>query len=225
MNTWRIFMFALLIGNVSFASDGCEGNNSQPMFGYNANHKENSCDKAFIVEILKSSGGDRTRAVKTVSQLGYQALQKSDPLVAIKRFNQAWLLDRKNPKTFWDFGVWEQVQRNYGKSEEFLKKAIKDIPKPTPSGLQVDFARTLASQGKKIGNKELLNEADKLYSLVISADPTFFMAYVNRAFLMYDIENYAEAWNMADKAEALKPGSVQSGFISALEKKKSRSEK
>ncbi len=37
--------------------------------------------------------------------LGWKYLDRGDTSTAMKRFNQAWMFDRKNPQAYWGFGI------------------------------------------------------------------------------------------------------------------------
>jgi len=116
-------------------ASACTGDQSLPMLGYKENHVADACDKKFIETVLLQSDNDRTLAAKTMREYGWKALEKNSAS-AVKRFNQAWLLDRKNFETIWGFGVWELKRGNTAKAKEFLGKAIAMAPKPVPTALQ-----------------------------------------------------------------------------------------
>ncbi len=79
--------------------------NEVPMYGEQAKTPENErADQQFIDEVL-SKGVTRAEGARQVAQYGWQALAKNDVSTAIKRFNQAWLLDHDNASAYHGFAV------------------------------------------------------------------------------------------------------------------------
>jgi tetratricopeptide (TPR) repeat protein len=61
-------------------------------------------DEAFI-ESVSSAFGGRERAAKRWVDQAFAFYNHGDLDMAMKRFNQAWLLDPKNPEVYWGFGA------------------------------------------------------------------------------------------------------------------------
>lgn len=120
------------------ATKKCTGDQSLPMLGYKEDHVADACDKKFIETVLEQSDNNRTVAARTMLEYGWKALDKN-PANAVKRFNQAWLLDRKNYEAYWGFGAWEMKRGNTAKAKEFLSKAVSMAPKPLPNDLKNDW--------------------------------------------------------------------------------------
>lgn len=119
------------------AMAACDGNNLLPMFG-DPKHKVNSCDKKFIDESLKTKK-PRNEIARDIARTGWGKIQEGDPDTAIKRFNQAWLLNPKCPEAIWGFGVVMDIRGNPIEAEKYLAMA-REIEKKEP-GLYVDSAR------------------------------------------------------------------------------------
>ncbi|RYZ74594.1 MAG: hypothetical protein EOP05_09145 [Proteobacteria bacterium] len=124
-----LILVPLLIGgcasaasNVDSVASQCYGDNSKPMYGYDENHALNSCDQAFIDDVSRQTGGHPEAGANSVRAIGYSALE-NDPSTAIKRFNQAWLLDRNDPETFRAFSAWETKMGNIEKADQFRDRA------------------------------------------------------------------------------------------------------
>ena len=61
-------------------------------------------DDAFI-ESVSSAFGGRERAAKRWVDQGFAFYKRGELDMAMRRFNQAWLLDAKNPEVYWGFGA------------------------------------------------------------------------------------------------------------------------
>ena len=61
-------------------------------------------DKTFIDVVLKQDTTHRKGSEHLV-KLGFSYLSKGDMETAMKRFNQAWLLDPKNENAYWGYGA------------------------------------------------------------------------------------------------------------------------
>lgn len=61
-------------------------------------------DKTFIDVVLKQDTTHRKGSEHLV-KLGFTYLSKGDMKTAMKRFNQAWLLDPKNENAYWGYGA------------------------------------------------------------------------------------------------------------------------
>lgn len=106
-----IFMSLLPVGYIP--------NNELPMYGAASfeDHMElrpelyKKADDVFIQEVL-SAGGTKEEASIAITLLGREFLEAGDTSTAIKRFNQAGLLNSNNPLVYWGFGSALIIQEN-----------------------------------------------------------------------------------------------------------------
>jgi tetratricopeptide (TPR) repeat protein len=208
---------------VSVAAE-CLGDNTKPMFGYDPLHKENHCDRAFLTAVL-TPPNRKEDAFTQVLSYGWESLNSQPPDLgkAIKRFNQAWLIDRQNAKVFHAFGVWEKEENNLARSEEFLKTSIKI--NSDDFFVHNDLANTLISRANTQSGRDRLNSlrnADKSAKKSIGLNKNFAPSHINRAVILYSQDQPAAAWKEVQIAEQLEPQLVSSqfgGFIKMLEKR------
>lgn len=73
------------------------------------------CDKDF---------SSRAEASKYYAARGWDYIDSNDLNTAIKRFNQAWMLDTNNASVYWGFGVVLGKQKQYQESIPYLERAI-----------------------------------------------------------------------------------------------------
>ena len=104
-------------------------------------------DKAFVDNIHKQTNGKIKKASFRAIQLGWKFVSKNNPDMAIRRFNQAWLLEPKNPNIHWGFAVATHLQNApLSTVERHFRKAEK--LKKNNAALFADHGRILEQRGK-----------------------------------------------------------------------------
>ena len=80
-------------------------------------------DKKFITQMMQRHGNQQKGAEESV-RLGWEYLTKNQVDAAMKRFNQAWLLDSLNAEVDWGFGTTLRMQGRNEASLAFFRTAI-----------------------------------------------------------------------------------------------------
>ena len=95
---------------------------------------------------MMSHFDSRADAARSASELGWKMYYEGDPRGAIKRFNQAWLLDPTDQFALWGFAV---ISRERGELEESLGYFRSAIDSGPPhAALQRDYETTLQRLGR-----------------------------------------------------------------------------
>jgi tetratricopeptide (TPR) repeat protein len=119
-------LFFLFIIGFSIAQ---EPDNNAPRYG---NVKKSQTyidiDNKFISEVVQQFGS-RKEAAKKQIEFGWDYLQRGDNVTAMKRFNQAWLLDSTLIDIYWGFGAVMGARKQYDQSIAYLKKYYQGNPK------------------------------------------------------------------------------------------------
>jgi predicted Zn-dependent protease len=117
--------------------------NQQPMYGNQPKTAPMlAADQCFIEEAQKS-GFSRAQASDKSVQLGWQYFQqRHDIATAMKRFNQAWLLDPDNGDAYHGFAVLVMERDHDAKQTEALFRRGAESPRQSP-GLWLDYGRFL----------------------------------------------------------------------------------
>ena len=111
--------------------------NETPMYsGRKKTPAERLADENFI-EFMLNRYDSREDAAGAVAELGWKAYGDGDRRIAIKRFNQAWLLDPTNQYALWGFGVISADRGNIDDAVRYLQMAVDSGP-PNPD-LQRDY--------------------------------------------------------------------------------------
>lgn len=124
-----LLSFVLVSVSCGRYSDCPEGINLLPMYGNAVKCPEQlELDKRFIEAADKDFGGDRKKATEDQIARAWGYYEQRDEKTAMKRFNQAWLLDSTNADVYWGFG---SLLGNQKKEEEALlmfKKSLRLNP-------------------------------------------------------------------------------------------------
>jgi len=111
--------------------------NELPMFG---NQKKTTDQKRADKEYIKyttKDGRSRAAAADAAAKLGWNTYYAGDCSTAIKRFNQAWLLDPDNQLALWGFAVISLGREQFEDADRYFRLATAAGPN-NPS-LQEDY--------------------------------------------------------------------------------------
>jgi hypothetical protein len=117
--------------------------NELPMFGgFEKTAWQREADEKFVKVALSTSGGSYEAAAEKYAQMGWNFYYRGDRTKAIKRFNQAWLLDADNQHALWGFAV---ISVERGKIEEAIRFYDLAIEKGSPPPKLVEEYERLKS--------------------------------------------------------------------------------
>jgi tetratricopeptide (TPR) repeat protein len=100
--------------------------NTLPMYGHVKKCKEQlDSDKDFLTQCDKEFK-NRKEAAQFHVDKGWEYFYKNQFETAMKRFNQAWLLDSLNADIFWGYGnILGMKNRDFKQSLVFLEQSLK----------------------------------------------------------------------------------------------------
>ena len=175
-------------------------------------------DAQYILEEEKIYGGDRRKASEAASSLGWQYFMSGNLDTAMRRFNQAWLLDKKNGNALWGMAA---VQSNKEKHRDALNLfAEANVILADNLRFQLDYARSLGIAGTMLPDKDLTDLALVRFESIHRAHPDSAINLENWAMVLYHLERHAEALEkirMAQKTPGAK--GLSPTFIEELQKK------
>ena len=151
--------------------------NLQPEYG-NAEKNDNQleADNNFIEGIMKHFD-NKQDASKKMTELGFKYLyERRDLQTAMKRFNQAYLLDKNNADIYYGYGTIYFNLGNMNNAREQYDKGL--LINPNHSGILTDYGTTylgeyynLTPKNPEKANKSLL-ESKKYLEKSYSIDET-----------------------------------------------------
>ena len=124
MFSLKRFVFLALIIGVATPIQAEERIDEVPMYGginRNAVPELKAGDEKFISDVTTQFGSRERASVLWVNQ-GYKFYNQDQLGMAMRRFNQAWLLNPKNPETYTGFG---SVLTDQGKNCDAMKMMEK----------------------------------------------------------------------------------------------------
>jgi tetratricopeptide (TPR) repeat protein len=213
----------ITISVIALSSSGAQDISLLPKYGYlPKNAIQQEADKKFISTIDERYKGDRKKAAAEVSMRGWQLLRQSNFDDAMRRFNQAWLLDSTNGNALWGMAALQTNKR--GKATDALKLfaeaerySLNDIDFST------DYAKAIGVAGAATKNKALLNDAFARFAVIYNKAPQHVLNLQNWAITLYYVGNYSESWRKIIIAEkAPRRGDLDPKFIAALQIKMPR---
>lgn len=96
-----------------------------PEYGHKAKSPgQKKADQEFIKTVLTQDGSLEKGSEKYV-EIGFQYFRRGDLRHAMYRFNQAWLLNPKNPSVYWGFGSVYFAFEDFPKAIEQYDKGLK----------------------------------------------------------------------------------------------------
>jgi tetratricopeptide (TPR) repeat protein len=177
---------------------------------------QNEADAKFIAAIDKEYRGDRNKASIEIADRGWQYLRQADHDDAMRRFNQAWLLNSKNGVALWGMGA---IEADLEKFDEALKLFSEAEPLVGEDiSFSVDHARVIAMAGVAQKQVPLLMDALERFEHIYKKAPQNTENLQNWAILYCSLGEYAEAWEKVKLAEGT-PGksALDPKFMEALQ--------
>ncbi|MEX8496392.1 MAG: hypothetical protein AB3X41_01985 [Leptothrix ochracea] len=184
-------------------------------------------DARFIAAV--ESSGTRHQGSRGFSAQGWQRLQAGEADVAMRRFNQAWLLDPDDYIPYWGFGALLSARHDFLAAIEHYQKALVLL---SASGdlsekhrLLTDAARAYALQGFEEKEKDPglakahIDQAHAMFSEAIQRVPTYGNAYRTWAVVLYVEGDFARSWQMVKTLRQLGESEPPAAFIEALSTK------
>lgn len=102
--------------------------NELPMYGHLQKTPEQEIADTEYIRAMTRDGRSREDAADSAARLGWNFFYKGDCATAIKRFNQAWLLDPDNQLALWGFGAISLDRGEFDAATTYLELAIQNGP-------------------------------------------------------------------------------------------------
>ncbi|MDO8448631.1 MAG: tetratricopeptide repeat protein [Rhodoferax sp.] len=196
--------------------------NSLPKYGSaQKTTAQQDADKRFISEIDKHYQGDRKKGAAEAAKRGWSLLRQGKPDEAMRRFNQAWLLDAGNGAAIWGMAA---AQASLEKNSDALRLfAEADRLVGNDIDFAVDHARALGMIGVQTENKALVADALTRFAKLQARAPDHVLNFQNWAITLYHLGNYREAWQKVKLAEKTpRANELDKGFVAELQRKMPR---
>ena len=167
--------------------------------------------------------GSREKACAEFLHNGFAYYRQDNLDYAMRRFNQAWLLDPQNPEVYWGFSSVLHDQGRNCESMRMIEKALRLTP-PRNKGFYPDAGRVIAlcavsdNTISAEAKAKLFEQSESLYHEAEQVEPDKAYLYDSWATAYYWRGKYPEAWAMVSKAR-LAGGKPSESFLSLLRAK------
>ena len=182
---------------------------------------QKAADAKFIAAIDEQYHGDRNKASADLAARGWQYVAERNLAEAMRRFNQAWLLNNNNGTALWGMAA---IQASWGKFDSALKlfaEAEKFVG--SEINFSVDYAKALAMAGVSLNNGDMLKDAFVRFEGIYQKAPQNTQNLQNWAIALFSQERYSEAWAKVKLAEATpNKGELDPRFLAALQSRMPR---
>ncbi|KGD92110.1 hypothetical protein JL37_15780 [Achromobacter sp. RTa] len=178
-----------------------------------------AADDKLIAEATQSYGSRESASRAWVEQ-GYRFYQADQLGMAMRRFNQAWLLDSKNPQVYTGFAAVLHDEGRFCDAMNMMDRALSLDPRSF-QGSYADAGRTAARCAAE--DKTLPPEArvaatlrsDAMFRKGEQLEPDKGYLYASWASAFYRRGQYSDAWAMIFKSRAA-GGQPSPAFVEML---------
>lgn len=219
---WIMRSVLLLALAVPCSTTIAQSSNLLPKYGGEAkNETRLASDRKFIEEVDKHYQGNRKQAATDIAARSWQFLRQNNGDDAMRRFNQAWLMDNKNGHALWGMATVSAIRGRIPDSLKLFAEAEQFVGDDID--FAVDHAKTLGIAGAQANDGPMLMDAFGRFAKLHERAPQHTMNLQNWAITLFYVGNHAEAWKKVKLAEATPRGAhVDKAFIAALEAKMRR---
>ena len=199
-------------------------NDQLPMYGRSDSQADpglRAADDRLSAELLQRYGTPEA-AVRNLLDQGVRYFKAGDYALAMRSFNQAWLMDPNSPEPFWGFAAVYDDQGKNCMAKAMVDRALDlNLSKPAEladAGRIYTYCAVSDATLSVDDRRHYFEQAEELYFRAVSMAPTNPYLFGSWAIAHYWQGNYADAWKMTKKQQALggRPGE---GFLSLLRAK------
>jgi len=199
-----------------FIADAKTDMNLQPEYGGMPKTKEmKTADNAFIALALKADTTPQN-ASQHLIRLGFSYLYSGDFETAMKRFNQAWLLNPKNENAFWGYGAVYGSFNDYAAANSQLDKGL--AINPNSSVILTDKATLFFVQFQQDQDQSKLNTALGLLNKSYAIDATNVSTAYKLSICYFLDKDCINAWKFYDACQKLGGQPIAENYTDALKK-------
>ena len=182
---------------------------------------QKAANTSFISGMEEDYHGDLKKASMDMAMRGWQYLAAGDLDDAMRRFNQAWLLNKKNGTALWGMAAIQASSGKYDDSLKLFAEAERFVG--SEINFSVDYARTVGMAGVERKDDGLIKEAFHRFERIYQKAPQHTKNLQNWATTLFGIGRYSDAWEKVKLAEATpNKDELDPRFLAALQSRMPR---
>ena len=215
---WYVIQVSLGLSLIGCIHRYPSPDNTKPMYGEIPKSADyQMVDEEFIDTAMKEFTS-REEAAKFYVARAWQHVWQDSLDIAMKRFNQAWLLDPRNPDCFWGFGVLTERKGNDTEAVRFLDLGL--ALDSTHVGINTEMATYFANKALTEKGPQAISDANEAVAYmerVVRHHPEDTASYVTLATANYYAGHLYDAWTAVHKYESLAGNPIDQNLRHALE--------
>jgi len=165
-----------------------------------------SADERLIADVSKEYGSKEKGSDAFVNQ-GVRYYQADNLSMAMKRFNQAWLLNPSNPNVFWGFAMVYHDQGENCKAKEMIDRSISlNLERPialADAGRIYTLCGASDTALDEKTKRHYYDKSEELYKKASAASENNGYVYGSWATAYYWRGDFVQSWDMVKKAQGL----------------------
>jgi tetratricopeptide (TPR) repeat protein len=182
---------------------------------------EKEINAKFISGMNEDYHGDLKKASMDMAMRGWQYLAAGDLDDAMRRFNQAWLLNKKSGVALWGMAAIEASSGKFDESLKLFAEAEKFVG--SEINFSVDYAKAVGKAGVAQKDDALLKDAFHRFESIYQKAPQNTLNLQNWAMTLFGMGRYSEAWEKVKFAEATpNKDELDPRFVAALQSRMPR---
>ena len=199
-----------------FTEDAKTEINLQPEYGNVPKTKEMKLEDSSFIALAIKADTTPQKASEHLVRLGFSYLYRGDFETAMKRFNQAWLLNPKNENVYWGYGA------VYGSFSDY-QNAIAQLDKglsinPNSSVILTDKATLYFVQFQHDQDQSKLTMALGLLNKSYTIDATNVATVYKLSICYFLNKDCVNAWKFYDACQKLGGQPIAENYTDALKK-------
>lgn len=183
-----------------------------------------TADETFVNAVISTFGGRREGSA-AIADDGWVLFRQNDDANAMRRFNQAWLVDPDYYDVYWGFGAILLVRGEIENAIAMLERANAhpDVHAKNRAPLMGDLANLYALKAYRLGlgtadRAAYFERANAMFAAAVTTDPANPQAWLQWIVGLFYQARYGEAWEKVAAARDL-GHSVPEQILGALRAK------
>jgi tetratricopeptide (TPR) repeat protein len=209
---WFVILLSVLLGGCAAIGGPVQRGNGidqAPMYGgmdRQAVPQLKEADEQFITGTTKEFG-TREKASDAFVDQGIRYYKENNYAFAMRRFNQAWLLNPQNADSFWGFGMVYHDEGKVCEAKEMIDRAISlKLAKPIALADAGRIYTLCGVSNQSLGAQErqqYFATSEDLYKRADMASPNNDYVHGSWATAYYWRGDYVRSWEQVAKARSL----------------------
>ena len=178
-------------------------------------NEQKEADQKLIKAYLAQEGTYR-KASDLLIKRGFDYIYKNDLKTAMFRFNQAWLLDKKNENVFWGYGG---IYFSFADYESAMKQYEEGLKlNPNSSNILTDMGNVYMTKYMDSNNEKDYDLALSLFKKSYSIDPQNQSTLIKMSVCYFNKKDCNNAWKYYNELKKLGGRHITKEYTEALTK-------